>query len=847
MERNNRPLSRKKNVTGGTMHVGRRPGAQGGPQGNGGFNMGGQHSGPQGMPTGEFNGGGMRRGGGFGSPLLVIIALLFVLLGGGKMFSSGQSGYGGYAPSNTQGQQTSSQSSSSFGLGDILGQLLGASGGGYTPSYTNTHMDTYTGGSQYDSSVYDAYNQYYSGVELDTTVADEARNKRTVIKGNGKDINTIMVYMCGTDLESNGGYASKDIQEMLAANISDNINLLIFTGGCKRWQNNVMDSKKNQIFKVENGGLKLLSESNKLLPMTDPDTLSAFIKWTKKNYPADRYDLIFWDHGGGSTSGYGYDEVNKMAGSMTLDKIDKALKDGGVEFDFVGFDACLMATLETALVTEQYADYMIASEEAEPGCGWYYTDWLKSLSKDPSMSTINIGKNIVDGFVTTCEKVTPRQPATLSLIDLAELKGTVPDIFSAFSQATSKAIEDNGYMSVATARANTKEFGAGNKIDQIDLIQFTEKLKFKEGEKLSKALDGAIKYNRTSRNIQNANGISIYFPYSKKSTVSTMAATYKKIGLDDSYTQCIKDFASVETAGQAVYGGNETQMTSLFDMLTGTPGGSYTGQASSQGSQGGYTTISSEELIADILGSILSGRSMPEVGLTEDESSFINEDVVKANQKYIAVNQFDAANLFWQEKNGKDVLSLSENQWALIENIELNVFVDDGNGYYDLGFDNVFDFDDEGNLLRDYDKTWLAINGQPIAYYMISSEGTSDDYKIMGRIPAYLNGEKVYLIACFTDEVENGEILGAMKWYDPETETETMAKGLMDVVNGDEILFISDYYTYNKELMADYPITGEPLIVNGELKISNIVMDNEGFIASYRFTDIYDNAYWLGI
>jgi len=813
MERNNRPLSRKKNVTGGTMHVGRRPGTQGGSSGTGGFSMGGNHAGPQGMPSGGNYGGGMRRGGGgLGSPLLVVIAILFFLFGGGKMFG-----------------------------GSLLG---GSSSGDYTPSYTNTNMETYTGGSQYDSSVYDAYEQYYSGVELDTTVAEEARNKRTVIKGNGKDINTIMVYMCGTDLESNGGYASKDIQEMLAANISDNINLLIFTGGCKKWQNNVMDSKKNQIFKVENGSLKLLSESSSLLTMTDPDTLSAFIKWSKKNYPADRYDLIFWDHGGGSTSGYGYDEVNKSAGSMTLDKIDKALKDGGVEFDFIGFDACLMATLETALVTEQYSDYLIASEEAEPGCGWYYTDWLKALSKDPSMSTINVGKNIIDGFVTTCEKVTPRQAATLSLLDLAELKGTVPTFFTEFSQATSKAIEDKGYMSVATARANTKEFGAGNKIDQIDLIQFTQKLQLEEGEKLSEALSGAIKYNRTSRNIQNANGISIYFPYSKKSVVSTMASTYEKIGLDDSYTQCIKDFASVETAGQAVYGGSDTQMTSLFDMLTGTSSG--TGSSSSQSSQGQYTTISSEELVAEILGSLLGGRSIPEVGLSEDETGFINEEVIKANQKYISKNQFEAANLFWQDKNGKSVLSLSEDQWALIQNIELNVFVDDGKGYIDLGLDNVFDFDDEGNLLRDYDKTWLCINGQPVAYYMVSSEGTSDDYRITGRIPAYLNGEKVYLVACFTDEVPNGEILGAMRWYDPETETETMAKGLTEINSGDEIDFICDYYTYDKKLKTEY-LLGDPLTVSGELEISNKVMDNEDFIASYRFTDIYENAYWLGI
>ena len=126
--------------------------------------------------------------------------------------------------------------------------------------------------------------------------------------------------------------------------------------------------------------------------MTKPDTLTGFIQWCNQNYPANRRELIFWDHGGGSISGYGYDEKNPGSGSMTLSGINQALKNAGVTFDFIGFDACLMATVETALMLDDYADYMIASEETEPGVGWYYTNWLTELSADPSMSTLEIGK-----------------------------------------------------------------------------------------------------------------------------------------------------------------------------------------------------------------------------------------------------------------------------------------------------------------------------------------------------------------------------------------------------------------------------------------------------------------------
>ena len=97
-----------------------------------------------------------------------------------------------------------------------------------------------------------------------------------------------------------------------------------------------------------------------------------------------------------------------------------------MEFDFVGFDACLMATAETGLMLNSYADYMIASEETEPGIGWYYTDWLTALSKNTSMPTTEIGRNIVDSFVDTCEKGTPARALLCRSLIWAELSTSDP-------------------------------------------------------------------------------------------------------------------------------------------------------------------------------------------------------------------------------------------------------------------------------------------------------------------------------------------------------------------------------------------------------------------------------------
>ena len=69
---------------------------------------------------------------------------------------------------------------------------------------------------------------------LDTSVAKGAREKYTKLLGNGRDTATIMVYMCGTDLESRNGMGTADLKEMLAAGVGDGLNLLVYTGGGAR-------------------------------------------------------------------------------------------------------------------------------------------------------------------------------------------------------------------------------------------------------------------------------------------------------------------------------------------------------------------------------------------------------------------------------------------------------------------------------------------------------------------------------------------------------------------------------------------------------------------------------------
>lgn len=827
----NRPVGRKKNVTEGGSGVHKRGEGLGtGPVGNSaGYSSGSSSSG---------DGGGPQRSGGR-SPLFMIIIVLFLVLGGGGGLSSFLGGGSSVSdttqytnttqqtqPATTTTITTGSGTSTDTGLGSsgssgmsILGQLLG--GGGY---------GTYSGASSGASA---AWSSDPNTGRLNTSVSPSARDKRTVIKGNGEDVVTIMVYMCGADLESRSGMASRDIQEMLGANLGDNVNLIIYTGGAKQWQNNVISSSTNQIYQIKNGQMVLLKDNLGNAAMTKPETLSGYISWAGKNFPANRNILIFWDHGGGSTGGYGYDEKFPQAGAMSLAGINKALKDGGVTFDMVGFDTCLMATVENALVVSNYSDYLVASEETEPGIGWYYTNWLNALGKNTSMETVQIGKNIIDDFTDACARSCPGQKTTLSLIDLAELSQTVPAELADFSKDTSDMINGDDFQTVSGARSSTREF-AQARIDQVDLVDFATRMDTAESKELASALRDAIKYNKTSSNMTNAYGLSIYFPYKKSGNVQSMINTYDDIGMDEDYAKCIASFASMGTAGQVAAGGS----------ATGTPVGSIFGDFSGSASNSG---AGSAELITQLLTSFLSSDFSSVSGLTTSSGAFIGKslDVEKA-ANYIAEHKFDSTALFWSANDaGEDVIKLSEDQWGMVQDLALNVFYDDGEGYVDLGLDNIFDFDEEGNLKTQSDKTWISIDGQVVAYYVIDVQGTEDSYAITGRVPCYINDVRSNLILVFDSENEDGYIAGACYDY-VDGETETIAKNTTELNEGDVIDFVCDYYGYDKTYQDSYYL-GEPMTVKGsmaDMKISNTYLGDGKALITYRFTDIYGQDYW---
>jgi hypothetical protein len=283
----------------------------------------------------------------------------------------------------------------------------------------------------------------------------------------------------------------------------------------------------------------------------------------------------------------------------------------------------------------------------------------------------------------------------------------------------------------------------------------------------------------------------------------------------------------MEVSGQAASGGTPSPLPSLMDLM-----GTGTGSTASQ------------EMIAELLGSFLSGNVGSISGLTGSNTDFLSGRALDEEQtlSYLTENIFDADALVWTDSYAGPVISLPESQWELVQTLHANMFYDDGTGYIDLGMDTVYDFDDYGNLMAPTEITWLAVNQQPVAYYHEYTVDDGSSYSITGRIPVLYNGERAELVVVFSDADPYGSIAGVRRVY-KDGETDTVAKTMDPVVPGDVIDFVCDYYSYEGEYLDSY-MFGQQLVVEDELYISDVYIDADAANLTYQFTDIYNRAYW---
>jgi parallel beta-helix repeat protein len=177
-----------------------------------------------------------------------------------------------------------------------------------------------------------------------------------------------------------------DFARMSNAHSGKNLNVIIL-------QDTFYDSGKK--FSVNRFGGKKLLENLDEINMGDYQTLKDFIIYCKENFPAERYFLDIFDHGGG-WAGACMDETDKDW--LTMKEIKRALSEaGGV--DIISFIVpCLMAVVEGVYELRDYTDVYIG-KQPNAGFSLHVVGPLCDLLNDEyHLSNIEIGKRAIDFY-----------------------------------------------------------------------------------------------------------------------------------------------------------------------------------------------------------------------------------------------------------------------------------------------------------------------------------------------------------------------------------------------------------------------------------------------------------------
>lgn len=514
-------------------------------------------------------------------------------------------------------------------------------------------------------------------------------------------------YLCGSDLESNYGAATNDLAELMDVKLPENVKVVIQTGGTSSWQNDIIKADKLGRYVYDNNGLQLIEE----LPsasMGDAQTLKGFLAFGKENYTAKHTAVVLWNHGGGSVSGASFDELYGMD-SLSLVEMYQAFSEVFGEdpqnqpVDIIGFDTCLMATVDTAYTFSDIGKYLVASQEVEPGNGWLYSGWLGALAVTPDMEPLELSKTICDSYVQGCTEVGTQDNITLSVTDLSKISDLIAAYDDFGKEALASAVENPAFFahfskianSVENYGGNTREQGFTNMTDLGTLAIKASGLLPETSGAVSAALTDCVVYKINGRYRPESAGLSCYY----------------------SYNGDVEDFNAYVDVGPA------ESFKHLYAY-------GLTGELSEQGmnyiSQMNYSSL--PELLT------LNSVSWQDMPVTVDE-------------------------------NGNSTLTLGSEAINILSSLTFELYYADPEGdiLLCLGTDNDIVADWDNGVFKDnFRGVWGSLDGA-LCYMEIAYEGESyNQYSV----PILLNGEEYNLMVIYDFETGVYSIEGARKPLD---------------------------------------------------------------------------------
>ncbi len=273
--------------------------------------------------------------------------------------------------------------------------------------------------------------------------------------------------------------------------------------------------------------------------MGEPATLTDFLVWGMKNYPAKKYVILMSDHGAGFLGGF--EDREKM---MTLPEIGQALaeaeKQTGVKPEVVIFDCCLMAQPEVAYELKDRAHTMIASEETVGGIGMPYVPMLNSMNKLAEEGNAT-AENISKGIIEECDKTSAKSTTTFSAIDLSKMdsvKASIDNLAEALMNTDTDrkiikdVLHDTTSYSQRSSSAPYRDYrDLGHLADNILKSKDITDPKLKEAaQDIKKVISEAViaeEHIKDDEDYASSQGLAIYAPKNNKYMNEKLYNKYK--------------------------------------------------------------------------------------------------------------------------------------------------------------------------------------------------------------------------------------------------------------------------------------------------------------------------------
>ena len=646
-----------------------------------------------------------------------------------------------------------------------------------------------------------------TGIAMQAEQANDALNIERAQPGGKRPTNlsgdtwTVFVYLCGSDLESRSGAGSKDLNEMLSGSKGSNVRFVVETGGARTWRNNTMSNRKLGRYLIQNGQIQ---EVGSVSPssMGAAATLADFLTWGIRNYPAEHMGLILWDHGGGSITGVCFDELNRRD-SLYLRELDTALNQAyGVmwdKFDFIGFDACLMCTLETANVMATYADYMVASQESEPGNGWEYGSIARYLSQNPGCDGRDLGRIICDSYLASQPSST-RGFVTLALIDLSKIDPLLEqyyrfsrEMYDLGSNQKNLAAISRNMQQIDNYGCNNRREGYTNMVDLGGLVTTCASAAPSAGA-VQAALYDAVVYQIRGTYHASACGLSTYYPLyiNGKNELSI----FQTVAVNPSYLAYVDRLAHGATSGN-------TQ---------------------------GYSPTS---IWQDSLWNWLLGNSQEVQEQVEDNWNYVdNHNGTAQPLSFATPPQVDGEGTFWFQFDQAGI------DRAAVVSAYVYQLSDDGKHAIAMGetYDVYGDWE-TGQFSDGFSGYWLSLpDGQSLNLTVQSA----DDTTIVYTSPIELNGEECYLR--MRQDVSSGRVTVEGAWGALGANG-AVDRSMRPIESGDTILPLYRAVTVAESQPVD-DYEGELYTVGANgLEVSYGYLPVGTYLYSFCIQDVFGNAY----